>query len=206
MASSRVDWSILRGTLLVFVLSLAVAAGMVSASFYFRQNMEREYQANHAEFREASRKYLAVDDEERIIYQFLPEFRRLYEGGLLGRERRLSWLETLRRAGDANGLPQLAYKLDAQRVATPDFSIALGDYQLYTSAMTLNLALLHEGDLLQLLRALDRYALGQYSLKGCVLKRAGENLDLAAQAANLNAECTLDWWTINLSGERGLTL
>ena len=206
MASSRVDWSILRGTLVVFVLSLAVAAGMVSASFYFRQNMEREYQTNHAEFREASRKYLAVDDEERIIYQFLPEFRRLFEGGLLGRERRLSWLETLRRAGDANGLPQLAYKLDAQRVATPDFSIALGDYQLYTSAMTLNLGLLHEGDLLQLLQALERYALGQYSIKGCVLKRSGENLDLTGQAANLNAECTLDWWTINLSGERGLTL
>ena len=191
---------------MVFVLSLAVAAGMVSASFYFRQNMEREYQTNHAEFREASRKYLAVDDEERIIYQFLPEFRRLFEGGLLGRERRLSWLETLRRAGDANGLPQLGYKLDAQRVATPDFSIALGDYQLYTSAMTLNLGLLHEGDLLQLLQALDRYALGQYSIKRCALKRAGEHLDLAAHGANLNAECTLDWWTINLSGERGLTL
>ena len=57
-----------------------------------------------------------------------------------------------------------------------------------------------------LFRSLDRYALGQYSIKGCVLKRSGENLDLAGRAANLNAECTLDWWTINLSGERGLTL
>ena len=206
MAGKRVDWSILHGTLLVFVLSLAVAAGMVSVSFYFRQNMEREYQANHADFREASRKYLAVDDEERIIAQFLPEFRRLYNHGLLGRERRLSWLETLRRAGDADRLPQLAYKLDAQRVATPDFSIALGNYQLYTSAMTLNLGLLHEGDLLQLLQVLDREALGQYSIKGCQLKRSSEDIDLAGQVANLIAECTLDWWTINLSGERGLKL
>ena len=206
MASNRVDWSILRGTLVVFVLSLAVASGMVSASFYFRQNMEREYQANHAEFREASLKYLAVDDEERIIAQFLPEFRRLYDDGLLGRERRLSWLETLRRAGDANGLPQLAYKLDAQRVATPDFNIVLGDYQLYASAMTLNLALLHEGDLLQLLQTLDREALGQYAIKSCQVKRTGENVDIAGLTANLSAECTLDWWTINLSGERGLKL
>lgn len=206
MAGKRVDWSILHGTLLVFVLSLAVAAGMVSVSFYFRQNMEREYQANHADFREASRKYLAVDDEERIIAQFLPEFRRLYNHGLLGRERRLSWLETLRRAGDANGLPQLVYKLDAQRVATPDFSIALGDYQLYASAMTLDLGLLHEGDLLQVLQALDREALGQYSIKSCQLKLAGENIDTAGHVANLSAECTLDWWSINLGGERGLNL
>ncbi len=206
MASNRVDWSILRGTLVVFVFSLAVAAGMVSASFYFRQNMERQYQANHAEFREASLKYLAVDDEERIIAQFLPEFRRLYERGLLGRERRLSWLETLRRSGDANGLPQLAYKLDAQRVAKPDFNITLGEYQLYASTMTLNLGLLHEGDLLQLLQALDREALGQYSIKRCQLQRASENIDTSGQLANLSAECTLDWWTINLSGERSLKL
>ena len=206
MASNRVDWSILRGTLVVFVFSLAVAAGMVSASFYFRQNMEREYQVHHAEFREASLRYLAVDDEVRIIAQFLPEFRRMYERGLLGRERRLSWLETLRRSGDANGLPQLAYQLDAQRVARPDFNIALGDYQLYASAMTLNLGLLHEGNLLQLLRSLDREALGQYSIKRCQLQRASENIDTSGQVANLSAECTLDWWTINLSGERSLKL
>ncbi len=206
MASSRVDWPILRGTLVVFVLSLAAAAGMVSASFYFRQNMEREYQAHHAEFREASLKYLAVDDEERIIAQFLPEFQRLYDHGLLGRERRLSWLETLRRAGDANGLPQVVYKLDAQRVATPDFNIALGDFQLYASAMTLNLGLLHEGDLLQILQTLEREALGQYSILGCQLKRANEAIDTTGHTANLNADCTLDWWTINLSGERGLKL
>ena len=204
--AKRVDWSILRGTVVVFALSLAASAGMVTASFYFRQNMEREYQAHHGEFREASRKYLAVDDEERITDKFFPEFRRLYEAGLLGRERRLSWLEALRRAGDDNGLTQVAYKLDAQRQATPDFNIALGNYQLYASTMSLSLALLHEGSLLRLFKALDRDALGQYVVRRCVLKRTGEGLDLSAQGANINADCTLDWWTINLSGEQGLSL
>lgn len=202
----RVDWSILRGTVVVFALSLALSASMVSASFYFRQNMEREYQAHHREFRQASRKYLAVDDQERIIDSFFPEFRRLYEAGLLGRERRLSWLEALRRAGDDNGLTQVAYKLDAQRQATPDFNIALGNYQLYASTMSLSLALLHEGSLLRLFRALDRDALGHYAVRRCVLKRTGEGLNLSAQGANINADCTLDWWTINLGGEHGLSL
>ena len=145
--AKRAEWTVLRGTLVVFVLSLAVSAGMVSASFYFRQNMEREYQVHHGEFREASRKYLAVDDEERIIVQFFPEFRRLYERGLLGGERSLSWLEALRRAGDDIGIKQVSYKLDAQREATPDFNINLGNYQLYASAMSLSLELAHEGDL-----------------------------------------------------------
>ncbi len=204
--ASRADWTILRGTLVVFVLALAASAAMVTASYYFRQNMEREYQAHHAEFREASRKYLAVDDEERIIAEFFPEFRRLYEHGLLGRERRLSWLEALRRASDDIGLQQVAYKLDAQHEAKPDFRLELGDYRLYASTMTLNLALLHEGDLLRLFQALDSNALGQYAVRKCVLKRSGVELDLSAVAANLQADCTLDWWTINLGGERGLSL
>ncbi len=204
--AKRAEWTVLRGTLVVFVLSLAVSAGMVSASFYFRQNMEREYQVHHGEFREASRKYLAVDDEERIIVQFFPEFRRLYERGLLGGERRLSWLEALRRAGDDIGIKQVSYKLDAQREATPDFNINLGNYQLYASAMSLSLELAHEGDLLRLFDALDRDALGQYTVRRCVIKRSGEVLDLSAENANLNADCTLDWWSINLAGEQGLSL
>lgn len=202
----RVDWNILRGTAVVFVLSLAASAAMVTASFYFRQNMEREYQLHHGEFREASRKYLAVDDEERVIAEYFPEFRRLYELGLIGSERRLSWLEALRRAGDASGLKQVAYKLDAQREAKPDFSIDLGGYRLYVSTMSLSLALPHEGDLLRLFHALDRDALGQYAVRRCVLKRSGEQLDLGGENANVNADCTLDWWTINLGGERGLSL
>ena len=204
--ASRADWTILRGTLVVFVLALAASAAMVTASYYFRQRMEHEYQAHHAEFREASRKYLAVDDEERIIAEFFPGFRRLFEHGLLGRERRLSWLETLRRASDDIGLKQLAYKLDAQREAKPDFAIQLGQYRLFVSTMSLNLAMLHEGDLLRLFHALDEDALGQYSVRRCVLKRSNVNLDLSAATANLSADCSLDWWTINLPGERGLSL
>ena len=92
MASNRADWSMLRGTLIVFVLVVLLSAALVSASFYFRQNMEREYQRNHARFRLASQQYLAVDDEERIIQNFYPDFVRLHRAGLLGQERRLSWL------------------------------------------------------------------------------------------------------------------
>ena len=101
MAARRADFSVLRGTLVGFVVCVLAAAGMLTASSYFKQRMAREYQLNHNRFLSASRQYLAVDEEERIIEEFYPEFVRLYHGGLLGQERRLSWLETLREAGGA---------------------------------------------------------------------------------------------------------
>ena len=206
MAASRADWSVLRGTIAVFAVCLVASAAMVSGSHRFRQTMEREYQDNHARFRNASQQYLAVDEEERMIEDFYPEFVRLYRGGMLGKERRLSWLESLRQAGDTIKIPELAYKLEAQREMPPEFELPLGGYSLFVSPMNLSLGLLHEGDLLQLLQALDRDALGQYSVKSCSIKRSTPDLNLDMIEANITAECQLDWWTVDLAGEQELKL
>jgi hypothetical protein len=206
MAESKADWSVLRGPFTVFAVCLIASAAMIAASLHFRQSMEREYQQNHARFRTASQQYLAVDEEERMIEDFYPEFVRLYRDGLLGKERRLSWLESLRHAGEAIKIPELSYKLEAQREIAPEFPLTLGTYSLFVSPMNLTLGLLHEGDLLQLLQALDREALGEYSVKSCNLKRRSIELNLNAVEPNISAECQLDWWTVDLAGERELEL
>lgn len=205
MAARKVDWSILRGTVIGFALCVVISAAMVAASLWFKDRMGREYQTHHSQFRAASQQYLAVDEEERIIEEFYPEFVRLYRGGLLGRERRLSWLETLRSAGDAIRVPELSYKLEAQRDAEVAPTLPLGGYGIFASSMNLSLGLLHEGDLLQLLNALDREAQGQYTVRECVLSSAGEPT-LDAGQANVRAECALDWLTIDLDAEQGLVL
>ena len=206
MADNKADWSILRGSLILFAVCVVVSATLLVGSNYFRQNMEREYEGNHARFRNASQQYLAVDEEERIIAHFYPEFVRLFRSGLLGPERRLSWLETLREAGDAIKIPELSYKIESERQTDPDFSMQLGGYDLYVSAMNLNLGLLHEGDLFQLLNVLDRDALGQYSVKSCKFKLSEGEITLDPVKVNIKANCVLDWMTVDLSGEEELTL
>ncbi len=206
MAARRADFSVLRGTLVGFVVCVLAAAGMLTASSYFKQRMAREYQLNHNRFLSASRQYLAVDEEERIIEEFYPEFVRLYHGGLLGQERRLSWLETLREAGGAIRVPELNYKLEAQRVSEPGFELDLGRYDLYASPMRLSLGLLHEGDLLRLFQHLDRDALGQYTVRSCAFSRVEGAPEPDPEHANVRAECALDWLTIDLGGDEDLVL
>lgn len=206
MASNKADWALLRGPLLMFAICVLASIAMVTASHRFRENKEREYLANHARFRHASDQYLAVDEEERIIEEFYPAFVRLHRDGLLGRERRLSWLEALRAAGDAIDVPELTYKIEAQRQATPEFPLPLGDYRLDVSPMTLTLGLLHEGDLLQILAALDRDAHGQFTVRACELKRANDTLTLDPTESNITADCTLEWLTLNLASGKALDL
>jgi hypothetical protein len=206
MADNKADWSILRGSLILFVVCVLASALMLAGSYRFKQEMEREYQSNHNRFRNASQQYLAVDEEERIIDEFYPEFVRLYRSGLLGGERRLSWLETLREAGEAIKIPELNYKLESQRLTKPDYDVHLGTYGLYVSPMNLSIGLLHEGDLFQLLNALDRDALGQYSVRNCEFTRAEGEVRLDPKVANIKANCLLEWLTVDLSGDEALTL
>lgn len=206
MARRKADWPILRGTLIGFALCVVIAGAMVSASLYFKQSMEREYRVHHSRFRNASQQYLAVDEEERIIEQYYPDFVRLYRAGLIGEEQRLSWLEVLRKAGPAIGMPELSYKLEARREWQPDFDLALGSYTLHASTMNLSLGLLHEGDLLTLFAILDRDARGQYAVRSCVMRAPEGEITLDPQAVNIRTECKLDWLTIDLGDERELKL
>ncbi|MGR8920442.1 MAG: hypothetical protein ACU85V_12555 [Gammaproteobacteria bacterium] len=206
MAGRKADWSTLRGTLIGFVLCVLAAGGMLTASHLFKQRMERDYQSNHNRFRNASQQYLAVDEEERIIDEFYPEFVRLYRGGRLGKERRLDWIETLRLAGETIKIPELSYKLEAQRQIEPEYYLPLGGYGIFASNMNLSLGLLHEGDLLRLLQTLEREARGQFSVRRCELRQDHDELTLDPGVSNIRGECTLEWLTIDLAGGRELVL
>jgi hypothetical protein len=194
-----VDWPILIGALLTLGVSLAVGGLIVGASFYFESKMEREFNANNALFQDISRRYLSVDEEEKLIKKFYPRFVELYEEGVIGREQRLNWLEVLRAAGEYKRLPGLNYEIKSQSVYVPQFPAVLGRYQLYSSDMLLNMQLLHEVDLLDVLDFMDKNAQGLYSVSECRFSRAGQDITMTAHASNITTRCDLSWFTIKLA-------
>ena len=206
MAVNRVDWTVLRGAIGVFAICLLVGGVLLGASYYFREEMETEYRNHQSRFRDVSRKYLAVDDEERIIEQSYPDFVRLHESGILGQEHRLSWIEALTEAGDRIRLPELGYRINSQSVFEPPFPVALGAYDIRLSEMTLTLGLLHEGDLMSLLTALDENANGLYSVARCDGVRVNEDAKPDKDRPTISADCRLHWFTVDLKGDRELSL
>jgi hypothetical protein len=199
MAFTPADWSVLRGALGVFVICALLSAIMLGATHYFAEDMASEYRAHHGKFRDASRKYLSVDEEERAIAEHYPRFVELHRRGVIGDEHRLSWVEALRGAADELGLPALSYEIEAQQPHTPDYPLDTGAFDLRASRMHLSLGLVHEGDLDRLLQLLDARAEGLFSVRSCSLKRSeGSN----QPGSNLAAECALEWYTLELRGSR----
>ena len=196
----------LRGAIGVFSISALVGCSLLAASYYFREEMALEYRDHHGRFRDVSAKYLAVDEEEQIIAQYYPTFINLDKLGILGKEHRLNWLETLRLAGEKIRLPEISYRVNSQGVYEPEFPVDLGGYDIYVSEMDLTLGLLHEGDLLDLFHELDSGAEGLYSAARCDANRAGDGEEFDPARPTITANCQLHWFTIDLKGERELAL
>ena len=199
MNRKDIDWSIIRGALIGLLLSILIGTSMVVGSYYFREAMKKEYNKHNAMFMNISQRYLAIDEEEKKIRTFLPEFVDLYHKGVVGQEQRLNWIETLKEAQNTVRLPSLSYNINSQRVNTPVFPVDLGRFKLYTSEMTLQLSLLHEGDLLNLLEHMDKRANGTFSMDTCTFTKAGSIVMDNPKAPNITVNCNLDWYTIKMA-------
>ena len=206
MAKKKLDIGVLQGALGMFAVCLLIAGLMLAASFYFRDQMNREYQSHQMRFRDISRQYLSVDVEERIIVDYLPAFRNLYQRGVLGPEQRLSWLEALKLAGDEVKPPKLGYQIQGQTNFAAEFPVNTGGFDIRTSDMELSMGLLHEGDLFAVLSTLDDHAAGLFSVSECDLVRANFTARSEALSERLEAVCQLRWFTLDLKGPQGLRL
>ncbi len=200
MKASNIDWGVLRGSVSTLVVCLLISAAMLLGSIYYRDDMRSDYKKEDLRFKNVSRKYLAVDQEEKLILLHYPRFKYLYQEGVIGQEQRLRWLETLRKSSDDLKLPSLRYNIESREHFVPSFPANQGPYQIYASSMKLKLGLLHEGDLFSLLKDLEKNAKGLHSVTSCTLQSKERVISRNIDRAKLSAECELLWFSIDMSG------
>jgi len=65
--------------------------------------------------------------------------------------------------------------------------------------MKLNISMLHEGDLLRLIKDLNEHAEGMFTITECTFKRSGKTLVERRDATNIRADCELQWLNIRMA-------
>lgn len=141
-------------------------------------------------------------DEARYAQTHAERFAALVEQGTIGAERRLEWLERMRQIKAARKLYDLQFEIAPQQTIDPELlPQSDGDYEFRSSAMRLQMQLLHEGDLLGFVGDLRGSAHGFVRPRSCVIERlaspGGETpADVVAFGPRLKADCVIDWITI----------
>lgn len=159
----------------------------------------------HEQLTTARGRLAAVSEEEQAIRNDLAQFRKFQDIGMTGGEKRLEWIEAIAAIREKRGLFQVQYTLEPRRDADyPGLTqnrTASGALFM-ASGLRLELALLHEGDLLGFLADL-RASSGSFStLRSCSVSRTAPVFSgRGPMRARLRASCFLDMITLREPGK-----
>lgn len=189
------EWKTLA---LPLATALALAAAGAALVWLARATLATENRllaAARAERIQAVEGLSRIAEEEREVREKIDVYRRLKDAGILGEEKRLEWVDAMARIRASRALLDLRYKVDRQRLlqSVPGKP---ANVDFYASTMNLELALLHEGDLLGFLADLRNAGNAYVSVQRCALARTGQAPSGASLAPRLRAECAIDLITI----------
>ncbi|MEM7563346.1 MAG: hypothetical protein AAF353_09885 [Pseudomonadota bacterium] len=195
---SGIDWSYLKRPMIMVVVAALIAVALVVVSYQYEKAQYDKYQQALSTLRSTHKLYRNMVND----IDLLDQYRNLYSGykssGLVGKERRLSWIESLESTNEVLRLPTLTYSLHPQEdFKRPGFGLKRG-VSVQSSPMDLSIGLLHEEDLFALLEGLRLSIKNLFTVDSCsISRRAGGDRALDTRDSNLTSKCTIRWVTID---------
>lgn len=136
-----------------------------------------------------------IAEEEREVNQKIQVYRQLKSLNIIGPERRLDWTDAIARIRVAREIIDVRYRVERQNMFS-SIPGKPGSVDFFASTMKVDLALLHELDLLRFLGDLRESGNAYYSVRRCAMTRTGQAATVASLAPRLAAECEIDLITI----------
>lgn len=138
----RHDWRLIRASLLWFACALLLATLALLFNLHYRRHGEYKLQQLQTSLHEARAATERAQHEYLSAEQNQSHYQKLQASGILAPEQRLEWLALLNQARADGVMPQLRYRIEAQKPlehATPS-----GNSMLYASHMALQYHVQHE--------------------------------------------------------------
>ncbi len=153
---------------------------------------------------QAMERLARISEEEREVKDRIEIYRSLLNFHIIGKERRLDWVDAIQRIRISREMLDVRYRIEPQKRLSliPGKS---GSVAFNSSTMKLELALLHEGDLLAFLADLRDAGNAYVSVRECVVTRSGSAAPAPGAltlSPRLRAECQIDLITIDDAGSK----
>ena len=197
---NKIDFSFLKKTLILLAVAIVAAVGLIFAGQQFEQEKVDEYTRVKASLEKAHRKYIKLVKDIDLLDQYTKAYKAYKSSGLVGPERRLSWIETLEAVNDELRLPKLSYNLAPQQEFIKPKLKVERHILVSSTPMTLNMSLLHEEDLLDIFDGIRQNIDNLFTVESCSIKRKGgaQAKTLSTRKENLTANCLIRWITVDV--------
>ena len=195
---NKIDWFYLRRPLIILAVAILITAAVVVVGNQYEKAQYEEYQSALSTLRSTHKRYSSIVNDIDLLDQYRNLYSEYKSSGLVGEERRLSWIESLESTNQVLRLPTLGYSLNPQEnFVRPGFLLKRG-VLVMSSPMELDIGMLHEEDLFALLEGLRLSIRNLFTVDSCSITRqapVGRSLD--TRRTNLQSRCSIRWVTIN---------
>jgi len=192
---TRAELRRLAGPIVIAVALAGMGLGLIWSARGALAGARAQLATAQAERRANMERLARISEEEREVKQNIDVYQRLKALHILGEERRLEWADTITRIRKEQELLDLRYVVERQRLLTTVPGKPAG-VDFYASTMKVELALLHEGDLLRFLAELRQSGNAFYAIRRCGLTRTAQAATGTTITPRLRAECEIDLVTI----------
>jgi len=193
ISPTAINLGTLRWHLALLLLALLITVVMAGAAFRVAQANAADYQRALATQAQTRAHLARASDDEREIRSKIDRYQEIIRSGRTQPEKRLDWIEAMKRIQQGRRLTEFEYEIAPQR-ALDDKQPTTGGYAFLASPMKLEMTLLHEGDLLGLLNDLRDSQSALTSVRHCRIERRRD--ETARHTGGLLARCELDWITL----------
>ncbi|MCP4391663.1 MAG: hypothetical protein GY802_25440 [Gammaproteobacteria bacterium] len=195
---NNIDWVYLKRPIIVLLASILIFVLLILGGYQYEKMQNEEYQKAVSTLRSTHKIYNNMVNDIDLLDQYRTLYSDYKSSGLVGKERRLSWIESLESTNGVLRLPTLTYDLNPQeKFLRPGFKAKRG-VVVNSSPMDLSMGLLHEEDLFALLEGLRLSIRNLFTVDSCSIYRPSPvSSSLDTQRSNLTTKCTIRWVTID---------
>lgn len=193
MSFSTDDLGEIKWSLLACLTSIGIALALMNYSADVQQQSLHQLQQAQRQLNTAREQLLTAQSDLENMSSYQMEYDALVAQKVIGNEPRLEWLEGLEQIRRQGVLPDFKYTIAPQTAYAPNPPLNAGNFKLSLSPMSVQLDLLHEGQLLNFFATLSSQMPGWFMFDKCDISRTE-----GAQSSGimLRAECTGGWFTM----------
>lgn len=179
----------IRWNLALFFATVLIGAAMLYYSRSLWTDAQKVHKQETAKRGEVLGKLANAQNEEKELLEKFARYQDIVARGYIGSERRLDWVEQIRKIKTTRKLLDVLYELEPQQVL--DGTNTSG-FDFMVSNMRLQMQLLHEEDLLVFLADLREGMRAYTRVKSCNVMRQTR----PGSSVQLSADCSIDWVTL----------
>lgn len=195
MQFERQDFVRLRSSLGLFAALATLGGSAIGGTRYLLAQETQEYARVQAQQHDMRQRLARIREEADELRQKIDRYPQLLASDYLRAEHRIAWIERIAQIQAERHLGDIRYELAPQKPLDPAAlpgNAGAARHEFMVSTMTLQIALLHEGELLGFIDALAGSVNALLQVRHCNLE---PNPDGHAFTP-LKADCSIDWITL----------